>query len=696
MSKQPATDCKQMLTQLLQWVELGALRALDLALARFVHEQADGVTPAVLLATALLSERNSHGHVCLNLQQALTSPGLLLNPTREAATATSEAPETTLRQWLAALDLASWSQQLLACEAVADQRDHASGSNPNTPLVLAGSAGHPRLYLRRYWQHEQTILRGIQQRLACPVELPAAPTRDLLQRLFPAQAMQPDWQQVSCLLAARSRFAIITGGPGTGKTTTVVRLLALLQGLQQARQQAPLNIRLAAPTGKAAARLGESITANARQLPLDPHSEASWLASIPGEVSTLHRLLGSRPDTNRFRHHAGNPLLADLVVVDEASMVDVEMLANLTLALGPETRLILLGDKDQLASVEAGSVLGDLCQEAERGHYQPETRDWLLQMGAGDIGDSVTLDDNGTALHQSTAMLRHSYRFAAHPGIGELAQLVNSGAASPRQLQQVFQRYQRRPDRTVDAQHNLELLQLPRNPQGGYQRSALRRLLREGYRGYMQQVFEQAPAPGASLDALNSWARSVFEQHQRFQLLTATRSGEWGVEGLNALTLAALREDPALLGQLPERDQLWYAGRPVLVTRNDYSLKLMNGDIGICLPWPTGEGPQLRVAFSDGNNGMRWLLPSRLQSVETVFAMTVHKSQGSEFHHTTLVLPDYSTAVLTKELLYTGITRAREAFTLVYSDEHVLQQLLRQRVVRSSGLMRDAAGGHWT
>jgi len=190
-------------------------------------------------------------------------------------------------------------------------------------------------------------------------------------------------------------------------------------------------------------------------------------------------------------------------------------------------------------------------------------------------------------------------------------------------------------------------------------------------------------------EALDAWALSVFACDRQFQLLTATRQGPWGVEALNALTVGALADIDSIQPMLPSDQAQWYSGRPVLITRNDYNLQLMNGDMGICLAWPALDArdhKRLRVAFPDGNGGVRWILPSRLQDVETVFAMTVHKSQGSEFAHTALVLPEHHNPVLTKELLYTGITRSSQAFTLVYSGDEALRKTLSQQVERASGL----------
>ena len=689
-------EASQLLARLDAWVECGALRALDLALTRFILEQGPETDPAVLLAVALTSERNGHGHVCLDLRGALERPDGLLARWGDAGRFESSAG-AELAEILAGLTLGDWVARLALSPAVTDRRDaglesEAADSREPSPLILAGTAERPLLYLRRYWRYESRIRLGIQERLSQPIALPEAPLRDLLGRLFGADDSGADaWQKIACALAARSAFAIVTGGPGTGKTTTVVRLLALLQGLSLGQGGPALRIRLAAPTGKAAARLNESIAGRVASLPFDrlPAGER-MRPEIPTEASTLHRLLGPIPDSRRFRHHAGNPLPVDIVVVDEASMVDVEMMSALLDALRPDARLILLGDKDQLASVEAGAVLGDLCRRAREAHYTPATRDWIERVTGERVTDDY-LDPAGRPLDQSIAMLRHSYRFRAEGGIGALAELVNEGLVNRQMvldrlaaMRGLFDRKRRPPGRQLGLVQRIQL--------DDEADPALDRLVLEGYGAYLRRMREADPGEAADADALDDWARSVLAAQGRFQLLTPVRQGPWGVEGLNRRIQRVLSQGPdAPLGAAGERH--WFPGRPILITRNDQTLRLMNGDIGIVLEVPVrradGRLERLpRVAFpaGDGTGAIRWIPPSRLQAVETVFAMTVHKSQGSEFTHTALVLPDVSNPVLTRELFYTAITRSKEVFTLLYSQEAVVREVLERRVERVSGL----------
>ena len=706
-------DPDQLLDHMQRWVDAGALRPLDLALTRFLHQQAPESDAAVLLAAALTSERNGHGHVCLDLKGTLERPEGLLSRLRDDVEIAAEV-RAELSDCLAGLTLAHWVERLAASATVCDRLSGADDDRAS-PLVLHGSAERPLLYLRRYWAYEQRILTGITERLGLTLSIPEDRLRAQLQALFRDSAAHAgsdagsddgDWQQIACALAARSAFAIITGGPGTGKTTTVVRLLALLQGLALDQDQPALRIHLAAPTGKAAARLNESIAGRVASLRLDhlPNGEAVR-AAIPTEVTTLHRLLGARPDSRHFRHGPGNPLPADLVVIDEASMVDVEMMAYLLAALRPDARLILLGDKDQLASVEAGAVLGELCQRAARSFYTQATRDWIHRV-TGQILAQAAPDDEGTPLDQAIAMLRKSYRFRAEGGIGALAALVNADPVDADSADADLARQQPRSGRLAAV---LELFDRHRSvgdqPMGRIQAirvqdaddPALAELVREGYRAYLSRIQTQHPDDEADQEALDAWGREIVEAHGRFQLLTPLRQGPWGVDGLNRriidiLAAAALLPAIGEYGQTNSGRQ-WFAGRPVLVTRNDYQLNLMNGDIGITLAVPVRQHDGhlrrvLRVAFpaGDGSDRIRWILPSRLQAVETVFAMTVHKSQGSEFTHTALILPDRPNPVLTRELLYTGITRSKDAFTLVYSDQDVLGHALEQRVQRVSGI----------
>ncbi len=720
-------DTAALLALLERWVARGWLRALDRALAVFLHREVPDAPAPLLLAAALASHQLGRGHVCLDLAATLDAPDLALSLPPEGDDLSDPPPLPS--EVLGGLTLDEWQEALTHPNLVADGEQGAPG---HTPLVRSTTSRGPRLYLRRYWQYEQEIRARIAARLDdSSYDRNTAPLATALDALF-SSTVEIDWQKTACALSARSPFAVITGGPGTGKTTTVVKLLALLQALalggsdQRPSDQPsprPLRIRLAAPTGKAAARLNESIAGQVKGLSLVELAGAvgqqgvdiSILReAIPTEVTTLHRLLGSRPDTRHFRHHAGNPLALDVLVIDEASMVDIEMMAAVLTALPSRARLVLLGDKDQLASVEAGAVLGDLCQRAEGGHYTPQTADWL-EAATGTPLPAQYRDAQGQPLDQAIAMLRVSHRFDASSGIGRLAEAVNrpldaghTAKEKRRAVREVFE--QAFADlarlRLADADDPaLNRLVVEGHPAGfvdGGQGRTDRRgepvAPPLGYRHYLEVLRTRRPretsfGEGEDRQPFDDWARAVLDAHGQFQLLCALRKGPWGIEGLNPRIGRALRRAGWLQASDLELDQGWFEGRPVLVTRNDYGLGLMNGDIGITLALPDARAPGrklLRVAFpsSDGSDRIKWVLPSRLQAVETVFAMTVHKSQGSEFTHTALLLPDAPNPILTRELVYTGITRARDWLTVVETGRGMLDEAVTREVMRVSGLGR--------
>lgn len=596
------------------------LTVLDTAFADFLMASQVSPDPSHALLAALTSHQYARGHACLDLH--------LLSEFGVAAMGWD-----TRLQSLLPVDLTGAATSLPWVEG------------PASPLVLEGD----RLYLRRNWLAEHAIRTSIMARLAQPCAVPAA-LNAALDSLFgeTANSQRPDWQKVACALAARGRFTLITGGPGTGKTTTVVRLLGLLQSLA-VQADKPLRIALAAPTGKAAARLGESIAQAVQKLP------AHMQAQIPTQAQTLHKLLQVRPG---IQAGAAPALALDLVVVDEASMIDLELMARLLAAVPLTASLILLGDKDQLASVEAGAVMGQLCAGAEQGGYTADTVAWLHTQTSGDVSAWA---GSSSGLAQQTVMLRQSHRFASDSVIGQWASAVNAGDRGF-----MAELWSSTPCWTSGETASVTRLQ----PNAGFD-TTLAEVVRMGWHDGLAALVSigrdcaKLSAPGDA-DTL-----AILQAFGRFQVLCAVREGPWGVIALNR-AIARVLGCPA---------EGWYAGRPVMVTRNDYHLNLMNGDVGLCLP--TAHG--LRVAFAQGAC-LRWVLPSRLDAVETVFAMTVHKSQGSEFDHVALVLPERMAPVLTRELLYTGITRAKHRLTLVVPQTGVLRQAAAARIMRSGGL----------
>ncbi|QGZ38470.1 exodeoxyribonuclease V subunit alpha [Pseudoduganella flava] len=636
--------------------EGGKLRRLAGTFARFVATLGHAPAP-LLLASLLLSELEGRGHSCLVLADLAGDPSPQLGWTDGEWTALRTAAAAGGKGALPK-NANGWRAALQACEQVWPVGD----LDFNQPLVLDGE----RLYLRRYWRDEATVAASVRARAAVGHPVDAEGVRRWLDKLFDHAARDggTDWQKIACAVALRSDLAVITGGPGTGKTYTVARLLALL--FAQAPDATALRIALAAPTGKAAARLKQSIDTALDDLAgkLGAALPLRELAGRMGAARTLHSLLGARPDTRSFAHHAGNPLDVDVLIVDEASMVHLEMMAALLAALPPHARLILLGDKDQLASVEAGAVLGDLCAHAEEGNYDDATAAYVHAAAGETIPPSFRERDGGP-LAQRIVMLRQSRRFGGP--IGALATAVNQGDADAARA--VLRGDSGGKLKWFEGARPGDVLALAVDGRPG---------TGAGYREYLELVRQ---GPGAAYD---EWVAAVLRRFERFRLLCAVREGEWGVAGLNEAIEQKLEQ-----ARLIARRGEWYVGRPVMVTRNDYATGVYNGDIGVTLPDPQRPG-SLRVWFSDGDT-VRSVLATRLRNVETAFAMTVHKSQGSEFTHTAMVLPPQANAILARELVYTGITRAREFFTLVSPNATVLGQAIAGRTQRASGL-REALG----
>ncbi len=683
-----------------RWVLMGWMRELDRVFACFLQDVSPEADPLSILLAALTSRQLGEGHVCLDLEVVVQDPDavLAIASHREKRVDVSsdtiprrgdflEASLSEILKFLGALDLHNIEDRLIASKWI-------GRGEGNEPLVLDGH----RLYLRRYWHYEHQIEHAIRQRMARSDEIaqgiPETRCQKMLEVLFQKQdpAVHADWQKMACALAARSAFCVITGGPGTGKTTTVVRLLALLQALSfeaMKGEKNALRIGLAAPTGKAAARLRTSIAHAIDLLPEDALGHPGLKKYIPNEVVTLHRLLGTRPGTRQFRHDAHHPLLIDVLVVDEASMIDLEMMASVLQALPEQARLILLGDKDQLASVEAGAVLGRLCHRAATAHYLPATVQWLERMCHTVIHPDLQ-DESGTALDQHVVMLRDSFRFDQKSGIGRLALAVNEGNV-PLMRQIGTQNYA---DLACISLNDLEDARLESVLLGGAEVHP-DKPSSVGLSSYLLQIKKDRPALDAQSEAFDTWARSVLEAQARFQLLCALRNGPYGVRGLNERIEQILKRKGLVApDEDPFAENSWYEGRPVLVTRNEYALGLMNGDIGVTLSKPTRRESrgelrwERRVAFlRNEGDGVHWVLPSRLTAVESVYALTVHKSQGSEFEHCVLLLPPGTHPVLTRELIYTGITRARRLFTQICVDEgRSMEEAAGRQIRRSGGL----------
>lgn len=608
----------------LQAAEL--LSPLDLHLTRTLERLSGGaMTPPAALGICVVSRAVRAGHVCVDVRALGGTPvlgedgepvGSLLHPAA-----------------------AEWEAALHASPVVGSPEDR-------TPLVLDGSG---RLYLRRFWSWQATLAASLLARASDDGgTVDGQRLKEGLDRLFPhgpPEGSAVDWQRTAAQLAVLRRFCVVSGGPGTGKTSTVVKMLALLME-QSLGAEAPLPaVLLVAPTGKAAARLTESI--QAAKARLDVTDEVR--AAIPEEARTIHRALGViGGSTTRFRHGADRPLAADVVLVDEASMVDLALMTRLVAAVPRHARLILLGDKDQLASVEAGAVLGDVCNAGRPWSYSRALAKELEQT----TGDVLPLDPESPVeptFGDAVVHLKHSYRFRADSGVAALARAINAG----------------------DAEQARGVLEDAQMPDVSLHEALPAKGLGKTLRQRVVDSFREVVAADGARDKLAAF--------DGFRVLAAHRSGPAGVSGLNREIEQAL----ATAGLIDPRSE-WYPHRPIMVMENDYQVGLFNGDIGMILEQPDGGRA---AVFVTSSGEVRSVPPARLPAHQTVFAMTVHKSQGSEFTEIALVLPPRPSPVTTRELVYTAVTRARSVARVLGTPD-VLDAAIAARVVRSSGLRR--------
>ncbi|AEX22943.1 exodeoxyribonuclease V subunit alpha [Vibrio sp. EJY3] len=694
----------------------GAIRQLDYQFARFLYAQTDDAQSesqsdgqALAFIAGVVSSELGKGHICLPLFDAQGQPTDLaskLGLFGEAA--------LTLNTQLQGIN---WPQLLENSSLVGAQGEAL-------PLMFDGE----RLYLHRYWHYEVTLAEKLNQLGAAVSLQPQEFTRlsELLNHLFarqyhflfnaiakateagsstqvlrqqlvcdhldvvasdaldwPAidellrqankvQDLQPlddlvplsacvNWQKVAAAVALTRRFAVISGGPGTGKTTTVTKLLAAL--IEQAAQEKNLTIKLVAPTGKAAARLTESIGKAVQELPVSPELKAK----IPTESSTLHRLLGAIPNSAEFRHNKQNPLHLDILVIDEASMVDLPMMYKVVDALPKHARLILLGDKDQLASVEAGAVLGDICSFHALGYGKEQASAIAKLTGFDTLAHS---SNSASSIADSLCMLQKSYRFDARSGIGQLAKAVNLGSAA-----------------SVDNVWARDFSDIEHFALSSQNYNQMMQTLVQEYGRYLKRIGQQEQDPNTGEpETLTRKAKVVLDTFNQCRLLCAIREGDFGVAGLNQRIEKAL----AARKLIKVQDEIWYHGRPVMVTRNDHGLGLYNGDIGICMRDDSEEEQRLKVFFELPDGSVKSVLPSRVPEHETAYAMTIHKSQGSEFDYTLMILPPDFSPILTRELIYTGITRAKKRLAL-YAELNVLKRGIKVKTTRASGLVQRLA-----
>lgn len=521
----------------------------------------------------------------------------------------------------------AWQQALLDAEVaiLANQSDATFA-----PMIIDKGL----LYLARYYAYHSQLNNRLALLSKEPAEeLNQSAVIEILNRLFPENNISPNWQKIAAALALRKRLCVISGGPGTGKTTTVLRLLAALYeaGINKAKDSVTdkstdfkLRIRLAAPTGKAAARMQESISHNLNELNCDE----SIKQKLECKASTLHRLLGYKANSVNFRHNKNNPLPLDVLVIDESSMIGSSMMAKCLDALPNNARLILLGDKDQLAAVDPGSPFESMCQNFG---FSEIFADELAAISGENISEFVSSKPH--ALADNLVFLHHSYRFDDKSGIGQLAKAINTGEYE-------------------NAQKLMQTKTYPDIAWIDYKASDYRAYNSKLSDPLIDRVQLGFKSFKKSLKNENSDLEQIFLAFRQFCLLTTTHKGYCGRIEINKLCQRAL--------SFPD-DVYWYHGRPVMVSSNNYQLGLFNGDVGICLD--LNSNGNMRVYFPT-SEGFKDFAPSRIPVHETAFSITVHKSQGSEFNEVLFLLPDSVSSVLNKSLVYTAITRAKEKVEL--------------------------------
>ncbi|HPJ38448.1 MAG TPA: exodeoxyribonuclease V subunit alpha [Spirochaetota bacterium] len=599
---------------------------LDRRFADFIYTLDGSNNLSLKLAALLVSSRTGSGDICIELDRiGGTAVSGLLDAFEVFGT-------QDMFSGMLLPDADSWASDLEVSGLVTAPGGYA-------PLVLDGER---RLYLYRYHEyqrqvHEEFSVRAVSKNNDVDITL----LRKSIDCLFPSGGEgDTDWQRVAAVAALRSRAVVISGGPGTGKTSTVGKIIVLLieQGIRAGKVPA---IALAAPTGKAAARMKEALTRSLESMEID----AAVLDAVPKEAATIHRLLGSVPDSPYFRHNAGNPLPWDIVVVDESSMADIALLAKLLTALRDDAGILLLGDKDQLASVEAGAVLGDLCDTGNVHGYSEGFADYA-EKTAGTVIPAERRGDEEPRIADSLVVLEKSYRFGAKSGIGELSRAIQRGRA-----EEVIRLF-------GEGNYSDIMLNDPVREEG--LTDALTGKITEQYGPYLA-----SESPEEALELFSG-----------FTVLCALRRGPFGVERINEQIERIL----AARGYI-DPNEPWYNRRPVMITRNCYELDLFNGDMGVVFDTSQGR----KVFFPSREGGVRGINPSRLSGYETTYAMTVHKSQGSEYDHVVLVLPDRSSPVLSRELLYTAVTRARSTVE-IWGSPDIVREIIAAPTKRKSGL----------
>ena len=586
---------------------------IDIFFADFIQRISEKEDILLFLTLAFLSKETTAGHICLDLseyaaKQVIDKDKSMVFPA-----------------------FAEWQKKLMAVSAI--------GSPGDFKPVILDKRG--RLYLYRYWQYETCLAEDLTRRAKKSHELPDKKfISEKINLFFPgSEDKGPDMQRTAAITALLKNLCIICGGPGTGKTTTVAKILALMLECSQKE----LKIALAAPTGKAADRLQKAIASSKSELPCSE----KIISCIPKTASTLHRLLGTIANTSSFRYNKDNLLPYDIIVIDEASMIDLPLLSKTLSAASAETRIILIGDKDQLASVESGAALGDICtDEAVKKFSSGFSK--LFQKIVGMEIVSSQKETGLPVLSDCIVELNKNYRFEAGSNIFKLSSAINKG----------------------NIRETLAALE-----EAGGDISHIQTSFQTHIKTHLSNIitnnflpFIKAPSCAIALQLLD-----------HFRILCALRKGPFGTMRINSVIEKKLVEmnyiDPA---------SRFYHGQPIMITQNDYSLKLFNGDTGIIFNNPDKKG-ETKAYFQENDNTIRSFHTSALPAHATVYAMTIHKSQGSEFDNVMLVLPEKESPVLTRELLYTAVTRTKEKIQIVGSEK-IISYAVSQNIERRSGL----------
>jgi exodeoxyribonuclease V alpha subunit len=590
----------------LNGIETGWIGRYEQQLIVFLEEEFDFVDEDVLMAVIFLSLFVQAGHVCLPL-------------------------DLSVGEWMKILD---FYHPELNQEKRMNPEDllylAPFGSGEKVPFVI----DQDKLYFRSDWMKELTVYQYIKRFSSKKFQLHASINHKEIGKLyFDDITDEPDWQKVASALSLRNRLLIISGGPGTGKTTTVAYIISLLLDVYGSS----FRIALTAPTGKAAARMSQAL----RQSITGQFMTAGLKAGLPGEAKTLHRLLNGYENKGIFPQAQMKKLPYDLIVVDEASMIDLNLMERLLTHTGDDTRLIFLGDKDQLASVEAGSVLADICQKREN-RFSRQTVDFLGELDFKNIpvsNDTVDIED-------SILYLTKSYRFDSESGIAVLADSVNR----------------------MDSERSNEIIEDKEYKEITYQEFYYQS---EELLQFFASIADRVQGSTLKIheELIRYWSGEVW--------LSVVRRGPFGT-----MTLNRMAEDYLVQHHIISTESGWYHGRPILITRNDYSIGVFNGDLGVCVE--TSDG-RYQVLFEDSGGNIKRVSPHRIQHFEPAYLITVHKSQGSEFDHVNFLLPERDTQILTKELIYTAVTRARNSFNIV-GDLDLLKKGVERKTERFTGL----------